>query len=346
MIKLFLAIYLVSNSAHAQSLLTEEKSNIILTIPSAGEMTTNDYQARAQTLLNFVETKLYKSVPANILSKINAKKLRIEFTSKIKKGGLFNPVSTHPDELLLQVRENLFADESVFRLIAHEWFHAVHYVLHPDEPSWVREGMAQVFETIALGGYNGPNLISALENSTTPLEFSFDIERTDREAYGHVFTYFYFLYKNCGADATFWKIAQSESGKFGKESINFALSNQTRKECENFETSVLHAELARFHNRKTQGKTTQTDLYWLTTEFQRPAKTVDHGIFDQVVVDELPAHQPLLLNKSYKAVLKSFLKNKNLAIYTLSKSYPYLVSQGLTSIKSIDGEVLFVMKKK
>jgi hypothetical protein len=346
MIKFLFAALFIPFLAQAQTMSTEQRGNIILTSPSGGDMSAEDYKARAQSVLNFVETKLYAKVPDALLAKIKAKTLHIEITNEIKKGGMFNPEKSKKGELLLQIRENLFADESLFRLLTHEWFHALHYVIHPDEPSWVREGMAQVFETMVLDGYNGPNLLSALESSTTPLEFAFDVGKVEREAYGHTFTYFYYLYKNCGGDATFWKITESAPGKFGADTLTSVLSGNPKKECSGFETTVLNAELARFHNRKVYGKTTTTDLYWLTGSFSRTVKTINEGLLDKVVVADLPPHQPLMLNKSYKSALRPFLKDPKLAIYTLSSTFPYLVTEGVTADSSTNDEILFLMRRK
>jgi len=347
-ILLFLSLSLfASPSLWAQTVLTESDSNIVLHVETDSGLNTNDLQSRAHAIVDFVENKLYPKVPSALLAKVKAKTLRIEITSNLKaKGGLFDPEQSQKDELVLQIRKNLFADDSIFRLIAHEWFHALQFVIHPDEPSWVREGLAQVFETIAMGGFNGPNLLAALDASTTSLEYDFNPKKTEREAYGHTFVYFYFLYKNCGGDSLFWKIAESATNRFGADTINAALKGNSKKECSDFETTVLDAELARFHNHKIYGKDTQTDLYWLTPEFERTPKVVEEGVLDRSVIDALPVHRPLLLKKSYRSALKPFLKDPKLEIYTLSKTYPYRIIRGLSSGSDDNDEILFVLKRR
>ena len=347
-ILIFLSLsFLISPPLQAQTVLTESDSNIVLHVESDSTLSNNDLRSRAHAIVDFVENKLYPKVPAALLAKVKAKTLRIEITSDLKiKGGLFDPEQSQKDELVLQIRKNLFADDSVFRLIAHEWFHALQFVIHPDEPSWVREGLAQVFETIAMGGFNGPNLLAALDDSTTSLEYDFNPKRTEREAYGHTFIYFYFLYKNCGGSPLFWKIAESAPNRFDADTINAALKENPKKGCADFETTVLNAELARFHNHKVYGKDTQTDLYWLTPEFERTPKIIKEGILDRSVIDALPVHRPLLLKKSYHSALKPFLKNPKLEIYTLSKTYPYRVIRGLSSDSGDNDEILFVLKHR
>lgn len=347
MLNLFITLLSFTPNSWSQTVLTEQRSNVTLSIPMRGSQSPDDYKARAQSILSFVESKVFSKVPSSLLSKVSTKTLRIEFTSKIKEGeffgGFFNPDLSQKGELLIQVRENLFNDESMLRMIAHEWFHALHFTLHPEEPRWVREGLAQVFEYIVFSSYNGPNLLAGLDESTSSLEFQ---TRTDREAYGHAFLYFYFLYKKCGGEVLFWKLAESAPQQFGADTVNNALKGNDKKECADFETSVLHAELARFHNRKIQGKDTQSDLYWIIPEFDRSPKIIRTGMLDQSVIDALPVYQPLLLDQKYKTALKPFLKNPKLWIYTLSKTYPYLVQPGINLSNSMNDETLFVLKRK
>ena len=294
---------------------------------------------KANEIFGFFDEKISPNIPDALKNKITQRWIKIEFEKDLEKGALFIDHPNKSEPLILRVRSTLVNDPTFFRLLTHEWFHALHYVVHPDEPSWVREGLAQVFESIVLGGYNGPNLIDALERSTTRLDYDFKIYQVNREAYGHTFLYFYYLYQKCGKQDVFWKMVE--------QGVEFALSQMVNKPnyCSDFKTSVVYAELARFHNRKVKSANGTTDEYFIIPELNRSIKNVLTANDILTTITTLERFEPKILQASAAKGLSKDVLLPGWSVYTLGQSTPYEVRSGVSpNSAAMPSDLIFVMK--
>lgn len=209
-----------------------------------------DFETRlssGQALARFFKNKVLPQIPESIRAEIGKTEIRVLADAKVD--GRFVPPNR------LEIRGALLTSENLKQLVAHEYFHAVHFALHPDEQPWVREGLAQIFENKVLGRYNGVNVAAAFKKISTPLEGDFDVSadgtpRIDKPQYGHVLLYFHYLLAQC-SEELFWKITRGAAkDRFGADSIDGILkqSGNAKPQCASFAESATHFEIARAHN--------------------------------------------------------------------------------------------------
>ena len=352
-------VFILINGTHcwAGAVLTENttfrRNGMEIDLTETNSVLIGSASDKAEEIFSFFEKNITPVVPENFRNKIAKRLVRIEFQKKLEKGAKFIDSSDESAPLVLKVRAEIVNDPSFYRLLAHEWFHALHFVVHRDEPAWVREGLAQVFETMVLGGYNGSAyLFSVLENSTTPLEAAFDVRKENLEEYGHVFLYFYYLYQKCGNQALFWKIVEGTGGKFGAETIESALSQMPPVTdqpayCMHFKESVINAELSRLINHKAQldGKT--TDEFFIIPDLNRTFKNVLTEKAVAATLTNLELFEPKLFQAGAQKTLRKYSNNEAWTIFTIQQGFPRNVRPGLSvDQKAIPPDLVFVMKTK
>ncbi|RYZ70666.1 MAG: hypothetical protein EOP09_05755 [Proteobacteria bacterium] len=107
----------------------------------------------------------------------------------------------------------LLLPEAAYSLTAHEIFHGVHARVNRDEETWVKEGLAQVFEWMAGQKQAISFAIFKFGFMTRPkLGINFDLSGGDESTfggYGQSLLYFLHLYKHCGGDSLFWNLVTS-----------------------------------------------------------------------------------------------------------------------------------------
>ena len=137
------------------------------------------------------------------------------------------------------------------RLVAHEYFHALHYWLDPGEEDWVREGMAQVFEIFVVGRPNGKHLMAAQKFPSAPLVGAFDYGNDNSTRYGQALLYFSWLTRECGGRELFWDLLRPVDGLKGLKKIDTVLRKRggLRPQCRSARQSVLDFQMAKVHNR-------------------------------------------------------------------------------------------------
>jgi hypothetical protein len=195
-----------------------------------------------------------------VQNQISPYEITFIFTSLITHEGVFYPPGRHPilkgeKQLVIELNASILKSSNYLRLITHELFHAIHFVLNPREVAWVREGLAQYFEYKIHGSINDRNLLSALRSSTTPLVSDYDINQYDPEQYGHNFLYFFYLVRNCSSqqDDFFWDLVteKSDPNHLSDSGIDFVLKkqNSSKSMCTSFLESASKFELARVINQ-------------------------------------------------------------------------------------------------
>lgn len=255
-------------------------------------------QQRGTELAQFFRTRVLSTIPSRIWNDQSPPNLTVSFESDLPTdGGLFVPPETevvkfdysakksktrspanHVDRVTIKINSALIRTTEAERTLAHEFFHAVHWIVHKDEPAWLREGLAQVFETrvYVQGKFNTTNLSAGFSEFSTPLTGEMNVSAISPAHYGHLLLYFWYLYQRCGGDTLFWNIAVSTDGLFGEKSIEWALKREgsTKIGCRNFSESVAEAELARAINtRSVQGD--DRDRWFLLSSTLAKAKARD-----------------------------------------------------------------------
>lgn len=341
--RLFFALTLLIGSAsHAQEMLTHEQGPVLVMAQVKDSLYRDDIAAKLEEVGRHFEDKVFPAVPPAILDRIRDEKFKIVFMNTREKGAVFAEREPDSGRLLIVVNTLYLTHPTLSRLLTHEWFHALQYVLHPGEPSWFNEGMAQVFERLVFGGYSGPTLVEALRRSTTPLEYVFTPLEKRPEAYGHTFLYFHFLHARCGGTGLFWKLAVPTGKTLGRDTIDAALQGNPSSHCRDFKTSALYAEISRFHNRVAYAAGGKEDRTYLIVPDVPPpehALVTDAAELTTERVRSLSPFQPLLVSGALKGKIRD-LPSAGLRIFTLNQNYPWTVSEGLARTAGADEQIL------
>ena len=286
---------------------------------------------RAQEINLFIERKVRPQIPASLLEKTKDLKIKITLMDKAGRDGLFTPHESNEQVIAIQLVQ--LNSNGIFALIAHEIYHAIHFTVNPDEESWFREGMAQVFEYITTGEFNGRNLAAATSNPLTPFFGNYDLEESNPAQYGHNQLYFYYLYSHCGKDTLFWKLTEGErnSGLRGSFLIDHVLSkinNEGKSECSNFDESIISFEVAKIHNQIQFTNTNEKYKFFITTTDIKPNYSKIKSVEE---LKKIITSMPLL--SSYKIPLKDYISFKgsceNCITYYASNTFPFEVSENI-----------------
>lgn len=282
---------------------------------------------RAKKALELFETKIVPKLPSESLDAFQDKKIEIYISnSEGATDGLFVPTWTG---FRLEINRGQLSSNGLLSLLAHEFFHAVHYYLNPGEETWVREGLAQVFEYIVSGELNGGNFRAILEKPySSVVQSSFDINQVAKEKYGHTMLYFYYLYQHCGTDDLFWKVTKGIPDKVyrGAKLIDEILKSLklSKEECSSFDESLRSFEISRFHNKVDYSEGTGNDRYFLFSTKALGVSSVDYSNSEiQQIFKELPLTIPLRLT------IPQYMENnfhcKKCDFYFIEKKFPFRV---------------------
>lgn len=153
------------------------------------------------------------------------------------------------EEWFITVSPGILSSPTYLKIVAHEYFHAVHFALNPGELDWVREGMAQLFEHLVFGGFNTAHVHSSLTQSEHGLEEAFDPSTYIPEKYGNTLLYFYYVNSQCSFDNQFFwgHLLEGASGRSG---ISRTLAKLASPEahCRSFESTATAFSVARLVN--------------------------------------------------------------------------------------------------
>ncbi|WPU65222.1 hypothetical protein [Peredibacter starrii] len=192
-------------------------------------------------------------LPSEARDKIKHKTITLIFEKNASTDAVFYPPGTKAgrgnDEWIITLNPALISTPDYLKIISHEYFHAVHYSINPNEVSWVREGLAQLFEYRLYNGFNFAHTHAGLTKNEFPLEAEFDINDYRPEKYGNTLLYFYYLTSHCDKDDTlFWTLVNS--GGSGRDGINRALQleNSSIPLCRDFSSSAEGFSLAKMAN--------------------------------------------------------------------------------------------------
>jgi hypothetical protein len=295
---------------------------------------------KVQKLITLLETKVAAKVPDDILIQVKSHAMKLEITKDAKTAEVFlDPDKSPNKDLEIQLRPNyLLSDESDL-LVTHAYFHAIHYVIHPSEDPWIREGLAQLFEYIVNKRLNSGNMDAAFSRPFTPLMGEYVPDQIDDAQYGHDLLYFYYLYENCGKDQLFWKIARGRPGIYGSSTVENALKEMRAEnksvaelpQCGSFEESAISFEIARALNAESGGNKNPS-RYYVSFGIQNRMKAIKNpSVEDLSKLKNVERFQPMLF--SYDTQLSSANLNQG-SLFWLHNEYPYEVSEDPPSERS------------
>lgn len=283
---------------------------LLLSAPFAAKATLSFEVVNANVAPNILERILHE-IPK--LPELSNKKIKLIFTASAPRDGLFVP----PNEIFISQKH--LGSNGLTSLLTHEVFHAIHYLINPDEEPWVREGMAQFFEFIVTKNLNAKNLQAAIKNPLTPLIGEYDFKKPNDAQYGHNLLYFHYLFTHCGGENLFWKISRGLNGLRGKELISTILDDEDHKEeCTSFESSAISFLVAKNHN-KSQYQSDDRNRYFVTTINLLP-KTYNSKEA-KAIIEELPPYSSIRVTPDPNV---NFFQ-QNLLVFFAKKSFPFTV---------------------
>jgi hypothetical protein len=288
-------------------------------------------QAAARALLSFLDQQILPRAPRRARAALAERGLELAFIPAATIDGLFLALEAGP--LRIELREDLLGSPALRPLVAHEAFHALHFLLHPDEEPWVREGLAQNFERLVTGRHNGVHVQAAFVRPSVPLMSEYDPERAEPAAYGHSLLYFHYLLERCGGEAMLWEITEGFPGRFGERGIDAALAANAAShgpECATFAASARAFQIARAHNRVDPRTGSRTN-FLLATSFRaragRDAPPIER-------LRALPRLTPVLLEGR---AASSTSVPPGLTRIWLETRFPYRVIEGAAPTGSAPG---------
>jgi hypothetical protein len=304
-----------------------------------------NFQMQASSLKQFYMEKVWTAFPSDLQNLLLPYRLTLFLTSYCPSDGLFmdpEVMSGLSDSdspgpgLWLCMKPDLFWGPDAYTLLAHEVFHAVHFLVHPNEEAWIREGLAQWFEYRVTRNFNGSNVRAALEHPETSLIAPYIPGKTSRNQYGHNLLYIYYLWSHCGGEPLIWDIARAHveidasTPMYGVMNVDRLLKRRKAmledlpSECDSFENSAISFEIARIHNKTSHdGSKNNNPHYLLATALQvvEPRKELPKEV-DGIEFYHVGAFTPILLSGEAKTTSLSFEK---FHIVWLEKYFPYAV---------------------
>ncbi len=298
---------------------------------------------RLNEIQNFITNNITPEIPNQLLPKNFS--IKIFLDNKAQRDGLYQ-TNTNTGQHEISINAFQIYSQGIFSLIAHEIFHAIHASVKPNEATWIREGLAQLFEYYTTGEFNGRNLSELQQKPIVNFFQPYEIESSSRNLYGLHLLYFYYLTEQCGGKKLFWKIVSGLQGdKFyyeGIDLINSILINEENKnfQCKNFNNSLMFFEIAKHHNNTQYLAKNSPNTFFLTSlNLKLNYPTFNSNKDFQEFMKYLPLFSSTKVPLSKVQELK--LTCPNCQVAYSEKKFPYnLTTQEPKDIKNID--VIFV----
>ncbi len=287
------------------------------------------WKKRARELTGKLQKAAMPKVPLDLKSALVDYKISFVFDPKCDAAAVFKePENSKNLEICIKSQ----TDAEILRLAIHEFFHALHFVVHKGEPEWLREGLAVWFESFVLEIQNFEAVYAAMTESSTPFFGNYTIGEPSYEQYGHNFLFFRYFSEKCDEQAEqgvfIWDILRAPQDHFGIASLNWAIHRYQQSRtflldsCRDIGTMLLNFEIARVHNRDVEGPT-GSSLFRVMPFTSNRMKDSKWDVKD---IAKLPEYQPLVISKG-------ILPNRELPIgegsrwrrVFLQADYPYQV---------------------
>jgi hypothetical protein len=200
-------------------------------------------------LFREMETNYENFVPVDVKAVAGKWQAHVTLDSATGDGAWFVDPEKTQGELTIVVNPLVFSSSDFPRLLTHEMFHLIHYLVHKNEPAWIREGLAQNFEFIVYQKLNLPNIKAAFQGDWVEMTSQYDLANPDRRLYGRSLLYFSYLIRECGGTSLFWKLVLHKA--LDVDGINEVLSAQSNSSeiCSSYKSSRAHFEAGMVINR-------------------------------------------------------------------------------------------------
>lgn len=291
----------------------------------------------AQQSIVKINYKLEKVIPAEVKNHIKNRPLVLKVIPHFGRAGIFiegpykikvgNTTFEEAQKgLYILLSSEVFKSKDFERTFIHEYFHAIHAVLNPEEETWIKEGMAQMFEYLVLGHLNLANIQWAFLSSSTSLLDSNVKEELKHQQYGINALYFYYLYQQCGKDEIFWNLLSSSKQR-GISNINLNLKqlNSAKEQCSNFKESAISFYLALAINSKDYTRTNNPDRFFIYPTTMRANFLLWDKKEDFRKMAQLKTFSPIEINSNIQFLAKNYCQNKCQILY-ITKIFPFEVS--------------------
>lgn len=239
--------------------------------------------------------------PSEISREFDENKLLIVFGKNASTDAVFYPPGTlrRTKDFIITVNPSLIESPNFERLMAHEFFHVIHFIHNPDELDWIREGMAQLFEARLYGGFNQAQVVEALTKSNFPLEADFDINSYQKEKYGNTFLFFLFLTTHCDPQRDLlWKMIQNNL--YGRAGIDSVL-NSTLPLCSSFASAAEGFSVAKMVNAYSgTGQSADTFIIPVMQEM-----SIDQTMESTLTWNKIGSFQPKRVSKARALILSA-----------------------------------------
>lgn len=265
-------------------------------------------------------TTVLGEIPPEIAAPFQRESLVFSFIKQASTDAVFYPPGElrKSEEFIITVNPALIHSPSFERLLAHELFHAVHYLHNKRELSWVREGLAQLFESHLYGGFNPSTVVTALTTNEFPLESDFDVTDYQREKYGNTFLFFYYLSTHCDPDRTLlWRMVTH--GSTGRAGIDRILQPS---HCGDFLKAAEDFSVAKIVN--TYSGNSQSDQTFLIPSLAK--FTIDPRLESRIQWEALGSFQPQRLSMK-RALELSRSAPQDAHFWAIERRYPNRVKQ-------------------
>lgn len=332
-----------SLQARAQILLAES-THMMMATDSSSQIS-NQERLQSQILLELLEAKGYSLLPTPALELVKNRKIQI----LLKKNAALDGYAYEDSRggLTIEIHQDLLNHPLASQLLAHEFFHAIHFVANPNETAWVREGLAHSFERWFTGKFIGNTWLAAMKNPFTPLMDGYEEKVFRPEQSGHAAQYFYYLEKYCGGRNLLWDIALGP--KTDIEQIENSLRKAARKSpCTGFLESARAFEVARVFNSfvdelPLQDGSSSQPYFLFSTSFKSPTLV---QLPSRSVLEALPVYTPLILKPSTS--ISDLPKSKNgqeWRIFWFRQRFPKAVSGEKPTEKDIQNWQILIFKE-
>ena len=282
-------------------------------------------------LLLEIPKKVVSKIPQRFHEHLKKYDFQIMVSAHCPRDGFFQEPKISGNKISgLCLKPDLLGTSRALEILAHELFHAFHFIIYPDEPTWMREGLAQWFSFRVTGYFPAGTLQNGMARSTTSLRDDYDYEKNtakDKEKYAHHFLYFYYLWNQCGGDELIWKIIGGNAERIkGAQGIGQVLQifwkkNQAKEQCFHIKESALFFEIARFHNRTLDENSPNKFRFQLKHLLSAHTKKVLSQVNEEIL-KTLPSYQPIFLSSNQSL---NNLKDDSFSVAWMKQSHPFNV---------------------
>jgi hypothetical protein len=234
----------------------------------------------------FFKSFVLSKIPATILDRINIKKLLIVLNSECEFDGKFDPqFNPAPHTIVVQLHPRMLKAGQFENIITHEFFHGIHYLINPDEPRWIREGLAQYFESWIHQKFNPGFIQATLTQPSSAIDADYSLDVIEPQKYGDSLLFFKYLIEHLATlslsqksskssqestitlpitpltqSDVFWKLALGNSPHKGISSINQLLQPYQFT----FNSFLPYYWIAKITNQRNSAYSQQSQITYLS----------------------------------------------------------------------------------